>query len=155
MDIRVLKVQNAWCVAKELSQILQNSSLVTWCEIGLRWMPQNLTNEKSALILCRHMAQLGTSNTSNFYFCISMDQLYIVDQTNQMGDIWLSHVDVHSIQMMGFSSIKNWNWVTLQLDTLLNFLWEHNISHAATCCILNYWYCALLKHRNNCFTPVT
>ena len=30
--------------------IIQNSSLGTRCEIADRWMPQNLTNEKSTLV---------------------------------------------------------------------------------------------------------
>ena len=34
--------------------IIENSSLSTWCEIAPRWMPRNLTNEKSTLLQLTH-----------------------------------------------------------------------------------------------------
>ena len=43
--------------------VIQNCSLCTRCEVALRWMPQNLTNEKSTLVQLMVCSPHGVTRT--------------------------------------------------------------------------------------------
>ena len=67
--------------------ITQNSSLGTWSEIVLRQMPQNLTNEKSALVQVMAWCRQATSHYLTQYWSRFMSK-YGITRPQRVNSLW-------------------------------------------------------------------
>ena len=105
--------------------ILQNSSLDNRCEIVVRWMPQNHTNEKSRLVQVMAWCRQATSHYLSQCWPRSISPYGVT------GPQWVKHnCKVHVSEPFHFFT----NWITLYKKWLFDLLkWCTMFSRANWC----------------------
>ena len=128
-----------WCLGN-LIELLGKQFQANFCEIALRWMSQNLTNDKSTLVtimaccnvywdICHHMASLG-HNESTYYVLNDFEATLFNDLLHySLNSYWIQY------SWLNDNSFSRCTWYECSL-----YHWTHSwVPNKHLCLLLTHW----------------